>query len=74
LTDQGGHHEYIQRIPLFSSLYFFIDFFFSGCSGGKERGIVLMMSADPVEQGKEATALGFKVPFDILSAATKVIK
>jgi len=55
-------------------LYFIIHFFFSGCSGGKERGIVLMMSADPVEQGKEATALGLKVPFDILSAATRVIK
>lgn len=74
MTDKGGHHEYIQRIPLFFPLYFFIHFFFSSYSGGKERGIVLMMSADPVEQGKEATALGFKIPFDILSAATKVIK
>lgn len=75
--------------------------------GGEERGIVLTLSADPVEQGreaadiveriikgesptaipvegpkkiqlivnlKEATALGLKVPFDILSAATRVIK
>lgn len=76
-------------------------------SGGEERGIVLTLSADPVEQGKEAadiverilkgespstipvggpkkiqmivnlkeaTALGLKVPFDILSTATRVIK
>jgi len=75
--------------------------------GGEERGVVLTLSADPVEQGKEAadivarivkgenpstipvggpkkiqmivnlkeaTALGLKVPFDILSAATRVIK
>ncbi len=75
--------------------------------GGEDKGIVLTLSADPAEQGreaadmtarvikgespsaisvehpkkiqlivnlKEATALGFKVPFDILSSATRVIK
>jgi hypothetical protein len=90
-----------------SPLYIFlaallINSFFSGCGGGEDKGIVLTLSADPAEQGreaadmaarvikgespsaisieklivnlKEATALGFKVPFDILSSATRVIK
>ena len=76
-------------------------------SGSEERGVVLTISADPHEQGreaadilikimsgkkpselpirpakkvnmvinlKEATELGLKVPFDILSSATRVIK
>jgi len=76
-------------------------------SGGEERGIILTISADPREQGKEAaervskilggakpstipveppkkvemiinlkeaSAIELKVPFDILTSATKVIK
>ncbi len=79
----------------------------STLGGGETDGVILTLSADPAEQGreaakliarilkgekpsslpivqpkkidlvinlKEATALGFKVPFDLLTSATKVIK